>query len=253
MGLRGHQAASAAPARRSAEPGARARSRSTARMSNSISAASVKRSAAATSDEAFVADRERLAVLGADVSVGDRLAGGGVGGGEHAAARLRPARRARRWRRARRRRRSRITQPRRSADIAAAAPPRPRHRRRSGALVAIGVRHFGDNTERVLAASVVAGGRRRSARSPRSCSRSAVTAATRSWSARSAPRPRSTCSERSPAPPRPRVAATARARCGSGPRTCGSSRSIASRTAWASGVGVARAWSPTRNCRCRSM
>ena len=90
MRLRRHQAASASTSGPGAAASPRASSRSTARMSKNISEASAKRSVDGDQRKALVADREHLAVLGADVDVAGRLARGGVGGGEQGPGRPSP-------------------------------------------------------------------------------------------------------------------------------------------------------------------
>ena len=184
--------------------------------------------------EALVADGEGLAVLGADVGVGDRLA-------------ARPRRRRRACARPASAQVSRsplaasavpsgarITQPRRSADIAARRATATSASATLGAPRRGGVWHLGDNSgvslERASWLAVVA-----------ICVIAAIllaiaaTAATRSWSPRSARRPRSTCSDTALALSRLATSSagrgtTPRARCGSARRSAGSRASIAPRT-----------------------
>ena len=92
-------------------------------MSKIISDASVKRSATATITRPLVADANASPSSVATWTWADRLAAGGVGGGEQRRARPRPSRPGRRWRPARRR-------PRRGSRSPAGPATSPRGRRR---------------------------------------------------------------------------------------------------------------------------
>ena len=208
-------------------------------MSESISEASVKRSAAATSAKPSLADGEGLAVLGADVGVADGSPGGRVGGGEQRPRRLAQGS-ARRVAASAVAVESRIAQPRRSADIAASRATATSASAALGAALGGWVWHVGDNSDRVLGASVLADRRRRlrDRRDPARPQR-LHRLLDRRRRGRRAPPP-STCSRHAapgsgpPVPP-PRAVANGapRARRGSAPRSAGSRPRSRSRSACA--------------------